>query len=572
MNYELPIMNYKMPVGLFKQLIIRNSSFIIIMLVWVIVLSGCSDGPVTGREPGNGSGGESIEVAGLVSNNAGGAIVTMYPRSYNRKIDGLIPDSLVDTTNEEGAYSFENVEPGLYNIEAVSVDGDFNALAQDIEAPDVKDTNIIVPLLKLQAPGDIRVSLTEMGVQEGDYVYIPGTSVSDDISNEDVLQKLMNVSLVPEGVFHEFMYGRGKDSVYNMLNEQMEVKSGSTVVIQPYRSWMYLKKIGINTTGAGANIGNDLAEFPLLIRLNKDNFDFSQAQGKGQDVRFSKEDGTVVPFEIERWDSSAAVAEIWVKIDTVFGNTSKPYVRMYWGAPFVEGESKGGPVFDTANGFAGVWHLAEEGNVLTDGYKDVTAIGVHGKGSGLGDTSDVDGAIGVGQEFDGVNGQIDLGDFTVLNGAEALTVSFWCLADSINFVNIAGVFSRGSSTQRVPRIYGVRGKDYILFRMKTPELDFDGDVHTTSLTQGQWSFVSFTWDGNIVTPFVDAVAGVTDSTEGSVLDDTDGSSSIGDVSNGGNWDGKLDEIRVSKTARSADWVKLNFETQRPGANAVWFEE
>ena len=35
-----------------------------------------------------------------------------------------------------------------------------------------------------------------------------------------------------------------------------------------------------------------------------------------------------------------------------------------------------------------------------------------------------------------------------------------------------------------------------------------------------------------------------------------------------NWDGILDEVRVSNVARSADWIKLDFESQKEGAKLV----
>jgi hypothetical protein len=34
------------------------------------------------------------------------------------------------------------------------------------------------------------------------------------------------------------------------------------------------------------------------------------------------------------------------------------------------------------------------------------------------------------------------------------------------------------------------------------------------------------------------------------------------------WDGHLDEIRLARGVRNADWIKLDFETQKPGATAV----
>ncbi|MBF0433586.1 MAG: LamG domain-containing protein [Fibrobacteria bacterium] len=176
--------------------------------------------------------------------------------------------------------------------------------------------------------------------------------------------------------------------------------------------------------------------------------------------------------------------------------------------------------------------------------------------------SQVSSVIGFGQEFDGADDYIDLGASASLDGAAALTISFWCYADSVRFPSISGIFSRGSNSRQVPMIYGVPDQDYLLFRMETPDNAGDGEVITTGLTRQNWHYISFTWDGSVVTAYVDAVPGAKDNTEGTVLSDTDGDNFIGNVSGDGKWDGKLDELRVSRKARSADWIKLSYETQK----------
>lgn len=61
-------------------------------------------------------------------------------------------------------------------------------------------------------------------------------------------------------------------------------------------------------------------------RLNQSNFNFSEALGSGENIRFSKADGTHLYYQIERWDSLSGEAQVWVRVDTVYGNNSTQYI------------------------------------------------------------------------------------------------------------------------------------------------------------------------------------------------------------------------------------------------------
>jgi len=65
------------------------------------------------------------------------------------------------------------------------------------------------------------------------------------------------------------------------------VPSGDTVVIFN-AEWPYAKQLYLNTSASGANVPGTVENFPVLVRLNSGNFDFSQAQKNGNDIRFNK--------------------------------------------------------------------------------------------------------------------------------------------------------------------------------------------------------------------------------------------------------------------------------------------
>ena len=66
-------------------------------------------------------------------------------------------------------------------------------------------------------------------------------------------------------------------------------------------------------------------------------------------------DGTPLPVSIVAWPPG--VAEVWIKVPKIDGASKTDYVTMYWGNPAAAGIHGGSGVFDTTEGWAGVWHL-----------------------------------------------------------------------------------------------------------------------------------------------------------------------------------------------------------------------
>jgi len=148
---------------------------------------------------------------------------------------------------------------------------------------------------------------------------------------------------------------------------------------EDYSTWSHSQEIILNTSNTGANVTGSVHGFPVLIRLNPSNFSgFASTLAQGADVRFAKSNGAALSYEIERWvdgSNNRDTAEIWVKVDTVYGNNGSQNIVMYWGNPGALSISNGAGAFDTANGFAGVWHLGEN----SDSMYDATGNGFNGK-------------------------------------------------------------------------------------------------------------------------------------------------------------------------------------------------
>jgi biopolymer transport protein ExbB len=112
------------------------------------------------------------------------------------------------------------------------------------------------------------------------------------------------------------------------------------------------------TTPEGADLpaGCELRDFPLLVRLNSETFDFGSARPDGSDLRFYSADGQPLAHQVEAWDPAAGSAVVWVRIPLVRGN-ERQELKLMWGKETPAEQTK---VFDTSNGFASVWHLGPE--------------------------------------------------------------------------------------------------------------------------------------------------------------------------------------------------------------------
>ena len=124
-------------------------------------------------------------------------------------------------------------------------------------------------------------------------------------------------------------------------------------------AWRHSGSFTVLTTPEGAGLPASTSEegFPLLVRLHKDFFDFSQAKPKGEDLRFSAV-GKPLAYQIEEWDAAIGVASIWIRVPLIKGN-ARQEIQMRWGNAKAAGESSGSAVFNETNGYLSVWHLGD---------------------------------------------------------------------------------------------------------------------------------------------------------------------------------------------------------------------
>jgi len=304
----------------------------------------------------------------------------------------------------------------------------------------------------------------------------------------------------------------------------------------------------ILTTPEGANLpaSASVTDFPLLVRLDKDFFDFTQARPNGEDIRFSTPAGRGLSHQIEQWDAHQGTAIIWVRIPQITGN-AKQQIKVHWGNASATCESNGRAVFDKTNGHLAVWHM--NGPVTED---EVGAI----RSKDAGTTASA-GMIGPARHFPGQKGVFCGEDITTFpTGSAPHSSSVWFRGDKQN----CRVLSWGKEHRqgKVQMWYNSPSK----IRMDC--YFSDADVSSSpSIPLGQWAHVVHTYKKSESRIYVNGVLDAKARTRAAALNiESPARMWIGGWYNIYDFIGDIDEVRISDVTRSPAWIKLEYENQK----------
>lgn len=494
-----------------------------------------------------------------------GAVVKLVPAQYDpiRDSTGI----RIDTTDCAGRYTFVNTDSGDYNVMVLSSDQKSCAFTSNVG---VNQDTVEVPPMRLEQPGQIKVMLQSGIDYNNGYVYIPGTTIAVPLSSG---QDFVVIGSVPACVVASVNYASPNSNVSAVIRYSISVVSlATTIVYNP--AWHFARKLLLNTTATGAGVAGTVTGFPVLIRLSASNFDFSQAQSTGADIRFTKSGNTFLHYEIERFDAVNQLAEIWVKVDTVLGNNATQSITMYWGNSGAADSSNGSAVFASADGWSGVWHLPEDApdTVTAALYKNSVENANYGDDKVL--SNGKTGIIGEGQNFTWSydTSYIHADRIQVLNATlslkpQQLTLSGWMqvfVSDSSG----SEMASMGDDYLiRVDRFGRVR---FVVYSTSSPYniACWDSSVN---FVDSSWHYYAGSYDGKEVRLYVDGILRSVESFTVPV-EYTRGQDFVmgghGTHKKGYNLFGNLDEINCSSIARSPDWIHLMFENQKTDGKLI----
>ena len=492
--------------------------------------------------------------------------VILVPQSYNPLVDRPLSDAYKDTTDNNGSYSVGPIDTGVYNIEAVrALDG--TKLFREnvhVEEDDNKRADT------LGRPGAMVVTLPMAITSAGGSLYFSGSTIAFPVNPTNTFDNQVRVDSLPPGLLSPLYYTASINAVDPVkLADSVRITPDNATPVVAYNAlWKFTRKIYLNTTASGARIYGKVYHFPVLVRLTNGNFKFGDAKGNGEDVRFVASSGAPMSYQIERWDPVGQLAEVWVSVDTIFGNDSTHYFVMYWGNTGSQSISNGEKVFDAANGFQAVWHLNQTGN---DSILDATTNHFNGVSVGKISTPTASEAIGAGKSFDGLTNYIAVPNSTSgkLNFQENghYTISAWVYADSLDN-SFHQILSKGD------RQYGMQIHNINQWEMMEYDEALGWQSVRSPATAGRWKFVVGVRDGAALSLYVDGA--LTSNwiipRADSMGRDTSSIVYIGKQSGFPRyWKGMIDEVCEANMVRSSDWITLCYMNQKEYNTLIVFK-
>lgn len=358
-----------------------------------------------------------------------------------------------------------------------------------------------------------------------------------------------------------------------------EYYSGSAWAAVPYTgvpagvsvAYPYWRTITIDTTATGANISSTLTDFPICVAVNssswttagdRDKF-FGTWNTKGTRVRFIDATGTSLAYEVESYDAAGQSAVYWVKVPTVTGNSTTVIALGYGADPIGTAQAAASSVWDSS--YAAVYHLNPDLGQTVDSTSNGRTLTDNASATGT------TGQIAKGAQFDGVDDYFET-NYTL--PATNVTLSAWGNSSSTQgYAN--RLIGNADSTA------GANGLD-IIWRSTAGTLysvqrggTTTGDISATAtgISTG-WHHVATTISsvsGGAL--YYDGVSIGTRAANTSITSSL--TTRIGRDGNGTDkFNGYADEVRISTTARSADWIKAEYfstkSTSWPGDGWLTF--
>lgn len=307
--------------------------------------------------------------------------------------------------------------------------------------------------------------------------------------------------------------------------------------------WAYRKPITIDAGPQGGALKSDAGRTPVLVRLHTGNFSFDGTSENGTDLRFiAADDKTVLNYQIEQFDPLLGIALVWVDVPTVTTNAPQR-VWMYYGNRKAPAAGNGQMTFDPD--YTLVYHFSETGTQP----RDTTGYGNHA----FTPVTTFDGSvIGKGAQFNGTPLMLPVSPSLATQANGPFTVSAWVRPDKLAAGQV--VYSRREGTNEF-----VLGID-----SGVPFVQVNGQRSEPGqpVRAGQWSHVAATADEQGVHLYVN---GTVAANLAAHLPALNSAAAVGGDALGGTgltpFNGAIDELRLSKTARSAGLIQADAVAQ-----------
>ncbi len=292
--------------------------------------------------------------------------------------------------------------------------------------------------------------------------------------------------------------------------------------------WTQRVKIGLNTAADGVPITSAVDSPAVLVRLHTGNFSFAEAKPDGSDLRFiAGDDKTPLKFHIEKFDGLNELAFVWVQVPRLTPATKDAFIWLYYGNPAAAAGDDAKGSYDPVQAL--VYHFDERESLPQDSTANANhALRSTAKAIGTG-------LIGGALAFDRDAELVLPSTPSLKSGANGLTLSFW-----IKPVDLADAPLYTQTEGAAPLVIALRGG----------KLEAQSGTLTAAasapVAAAVWQHVAIVVkDGLTIYLNGQEVAKAAGN-----VPDLSGAAVVGK-----GFQGELDELQVSTTVRSADWIR-----------------
>jgi biopolymer transport protein ExbB len=312
-------------------------------------------------------------------------------------------------------------------------------------------------------------------------------------------------------------------------------------------AWSTREKISVDTTDNGVAVSDPIGTTTVVVRLHDGNFDFSNSKEDGSDLRFvDTDDKTLLASQVEKFDTVMNEGFVWVKIPDLKPGTARD-IYLYSGRNEKKKPAKGEktdlPKTAYDSDTVTVYHFNEHGTPPGDS----SGSGVRAENPGI----PIDGSmIGGGIKLDGKK-PISIPANPNSAVLEAAPYTWMTFVKPTSMVPNVAIYSRkdGANGLRIGLDNGVP------FMEISSASGTQRGAGTTPLAAGAWRHLSLVSDGKRTTLYVDGVAVANLPVALPALNSPAFIGGDGDGKPG--FAGEIDEMEVSKTARTPGFIKVS---------------
>jgi len=315
-------------------------------------------------------------------------------------------------------------------------------------------------------------------------------------------------------------------------------------------AWKYSKQITITSPAAAMG-------FPVPIRVRDGDLQ-AHAQASGGDIRFALADTTLLPYEIEQYDSGSGLLVAWVKVPTLSASAPTT-IEMLFGNPSARADGDPTAVWDLS--YLAVYHL--------DDFTDATSAGRDGVSVG-GTAMAPFGAFGSAQQFWGTpNAAFTIGGDSMLDSG-TFTFEAWVKIDSTTagqhrLYTAPSAFANRFAVAYTDASATIASPHAVLASASGGTMSSEQSV----LSPTKWQHVGVTLQNGAINFYVDGVASSLGIAMTNMLSASPSEITIGGVAgtNVTGPTGTLDEVRLSRTTKPPEYFRLSYELGRQDTTA-----